>query len=79
MTNHGVCLAAIQEFGQIYDCGSCGNIHVQVGPVNITLEPKAYMQLVAMISTSAANFESWMQHKSENAPDKSTCNQKGIQ
>ena len=64
MTNHGVCLAAMNEFGQVYDCGSCGNIHVQVGPVNITLEPKAYMQLVAMISTSAANFESWMQQKS---------------
>lgn len=48
--------AAIQDFGQVYDCGSSGNIHAQVGPLNITLEPKACMQLAAMISTSAANF-----------------------
>ncbi len=61
MSNQGVCLAAREGLGQVYDCGSCGNIHVQIGPVNITLEPKAYMQFVDMISLSAANFEVWLQ------------------
>ena len=64
MQNYGVCLAALEGLGQVYDCGSCGNIHIQVGPVNLALEPKAYMQLVDMISTSAANFELWLQQKS---------------
>jgi hypothetical protein len=31
-----------------------------VGPVTITLEPQAYMQLVALVNTSAASFETWM-------------------
>jgi hypothetical protein len=35
--------------------------------VNITLEPEAYMQLVAMISTSAANFELWLEQRSNAA------------
>lgn len=61
MQQQGACLAAMEGLGQIYDCGTCGNIHVQIGPVTLTLEPRAYMQLVAMISTSAANFEPWMQ------------------
>ncbi len=86
MSNHGVCLAAMEGFGQVYDCGSCGNIHVRVGPVSITLEPTAYMQLVAMISTSAANFELWLQRKAgapDRAPgesnyDESNYNGKGI-
>jgi hypothetical protein len=56
-------LAAIEGFGQGSDCGTCGNIHVQVGPVAITIEPHAYMQMAAMISTSAANFETWLQQK----------------
>ncbi len=64
MESRGAVLAVMDGFGQVYDCGSCGNSHVQVGPVNITLEPKAYMQLVAMISTSAASFEVWMEQRS---------------
>lgn len=64
MSRHeGTILASADGFGQVYDCGTCGNIHVQVGPVAITLEPRAYMQLVAMISTSASNFEYWLQQK----------------
>lgn len=60
MSDTGVILAYTEGFGQVYDCGNCGNIHVQVGPVSLTLDPKAYMQLVEMISTSAANFELWL-------------------
>lgn len=67
--NQGVCLAGKEGFGQIYDCGSCGNIHVQVGPVTVTLDPEAYMQFVDLVSTSAANFEVWLQLKSGKGPD----------
>jgi hypothetical protein len=53
-------LAEIPGFGRVYDCGGCGGIHVAVGPVSLTLTPEAYMQLAAMIHTSAANFELWL-------------------
>jgi len=43
-------------FGPVHDCGFWGNIAFG-WPVNIAFEPKAYMQLVAVISTSAASFE----------------------
>lgn len=69
MTNQGVSLAAREGFGQIYDCGSCGNIHVQVGPVTVTLDAEAYMQFVDLVSTSAANFEVWLQLKKGNGPE----------
>lgn len=67
MENHGTLLAATKGLGSVYDCGNCGNIHLQIGAVNVTLEPEAYMQLVAMISTSAANFEVWMEQRSNGA------------
>lgn len=54
---HPLILAAIEDFGQVYNCGTCQSIHVQVGPVTINLEPMAYMRLVDMLSSSAANFE----------------------
>ncbi len=63
MTHQGVCLAAIEGLGQVHDCGACGNIHVQIGPISLTLEPSAYMQVVAMLSTSASNFELWLQRR----------------
>ena len=66
MQSKGTSLAAISGFGQVFDCGSCGNIHVQVGPMTITLEPGAYMQLVDMISTSAAHFETWLQERNSS-------------
>lgn len=56
-------LAEIPDFGRVYDCGECGLIHVKVGPVSVTLPPESYMQLVALIHTSAANFESWLLHQ----------------
>jgi len=64
MELRGNMLAVSEGFGQVYDCGSCGNVHVQMGPVSITLDPAAYMKLVAMISTSAANFELWLEQRS---------------
>lgn len=71
MHSDGTCLAAMEGLGQVYDCGSCGNIHVQVGPVNLTLEPKAYMQLVALLNQSAANFEVWMELRNGADPSPS--------
>jgi hypothetical protein len=53
-------LAEIPGFGRIFDCGACGNLHLSVGPVSVTLSADAYMQLVALLNTSAANFELWM-------------------
>jgi hypothetical protein len=73
MESRGAVLAVMDGFGQVYDCGSCGNIHVQVGPVNITLEPKAYMQFVAMISTSAASFEVWLEQRSRSMDNHPGC------
>ena len=50
-------LANIDNFGRIYRCGDCDNIHVQVGPANVSLNVEDYMQLVALVNTSASNFE----------------------
>lgn len=65
MESNGICLAARSGFGQVYDCGSCGNIHVQVGPVSLTLEPGAYMQLVALLNDSAASFETRLHEREQ--------------
>jgi len=51
-------LANIDNFGRVYRCGDCDNIHVQVGAVNVLFSTEAYMQLVAFVNTSASNFES---------------------
>jgi len=54
-------LADISGFGRVFDCGHCHNLHLTVGPVSLTLSPDAYIQLVALLNTSAANFETWVQ------------------
>ena len=60
---NGTVLGSMEGFGQVYDCGRCGNIHLQVGHVSIMLSPENYMKMVALLSTSAANFETWMEHR----------------
>lgn len=60
-------LADIPNFGRVFDCGACGNIHLSVGPVSLTLAPDAYMQLVTLIHTSAANFETWLQNRQSSS------------
>jgi hypothetical protein len=68
METTGYLLAEIPGFGRIFDCGNCGLLHLTVGPVSLTLTTEAYMQLVALLNTSAANFESWMQaNRDDNA------------
>ncbi|MEI9812400.1 MAG: hypothetical protein WDO18_06865 [Acidobacteriota bacterium] len=42
---------------------------MQVGPVTLTLDPEAFMQFVDMVSTSAANFEVWLQLKNGKTPE----------
>ena len=56
MGNPIVTLASKKEFGRVYCC-NCGCIHVQVGPVSLTLSLDDYMHFVDLIHTSAANFE----------------------
>ena len=58
-----ILLAEQPGLGRVWDCGECGFIHVSIGPVTVCLEPGAYMQLVAMLNSSAATFEEWLQHK----------------
>ena len=53
-------LAEIEGLGRIYNCGNCSHIHFQLGPMSLTLTVGAYMQLVDMVNTSAANFERHM-------------------
>ncbi len=65
MTRRGHALAEMSGFGSVYDCGACGNVHVSIGPVSLTLTPDAYMQLVALIHTSAANFELWLSRRDQ--------------
>ena len=55
-----VIFAEREGLGRVYNCGDCNNIHVQVGPVSLTLTPDAYMELVNLLSRSAANFETYL-------------------
>lgn len=59
-------LAEIPDFGQVFDCGQCGNLHLTIGAVSLTLTPDAFMQLVALIHSGAANFETWL---AQNNPE----------
>jgi hypothetical protein len=60
-------LAEQDGFGRIYRCGNCEHIHLQIGPVSLTLTLDAYMQFVSMVHTSAANFEATASWRPENA------------
>ena len=55
MENPTAVLATRENFGRIYEC-ECGCIHLQVGPVNLSLSQDAYMQLVDLVNTSASNY-----------------------
>jgi hypothetical protein len=57
MERPGTILANVENFGKIYRCGDCDNIHLQIGPVSVLLSHEAYMQLVALVNTSASNYE----------------------
>lgn len=46
-------LADIAGFGRIYECWNCPNVHLPVGPVNISFARDAYMQLVDLVNGSA--------------------------
>ena len=70
MDTNGYLLADIPGFGRVFDCGNCGQLHVSVGPVSLTLSVESYIQLVALLNTSAANFESWVQANRDEIPVK---------
>ena len=67
MESQRTMLAAMNGFGAVSYCNRCQVVHLQIAAIDIALEPAAYMQLVAMISTSAANFETLLQQR-ENDP-----------
>lgn len=58
MERQATVLANIENFGKVYRCGDCDNIHLQVGPVTVLLSIEAYMKFVTLLNTSAASFES---------------------
>lgn len=62
-------LAERTDFGRVYDC-ECGNIHVHVGPVNIAFSRNAYIELVDLLNTSAASFESLLHRVHQNGGSK---------
>lgn len=70
MSSHsaGYLLADFPSFGRVVDC-SCGNVHITVGPISVTLSHDAYMQLVAMLASSASNFEYRLQQGSRETAD----------
>lgn len=62
-------LADKPGFGQIFDCGKCGNLHLSIGAVSLTLSPEAFLELVALMHTGAANFELWLEQNRPDYPD----------
>lgn len=74
---HGYMLAEISQFGCVFDCGNCGNIHVTIGPVSLMLAPGDYMKLVTMIHSSAAGFETWLEAKRCDTEHRSDCREAG--
>jgi hypothetical protein len=62
--HRGTVFASAPGLGQVYVCDDCGNVHLQIGPVNLTLTPEAYLQFVVLLSESAANFEVWKSNQS---------------
>jgi hypothetical protein len=62
-------LAEIPGFGSVFDCGSCGHVHLTIGPVSINLAREAYVQLVAMLNSSAASFETLLHEGEKGASD----------
>ncbi len=69
MDPFGVLLAEIPDFGRVYDCGSCGNLHITVGPVTLTLMPEAYQQFVLLMHASAVSYETGIQQENGSVPD----------
>jgi hypothetical protein len=71
LDQQGCLLAEIPNFGRVFDCGECGNIHLTVGPFGVTLAPDAYVNLVALLNASASNFETWLhERRKERASDR---------
>ena len=48
MTDRACVLADAPRFGSAFGCGECGNIHLKAGPFDLTLAPKAYLELVSV-------------------------------
>lgn len=68
MEHNSYLLAEVSTLGRIYECGPCGYIHLQLGPVNITLSKESYLELVEMVNRSAANYELMLEDKRMRRP-----------
>ena len=60
MTDRGFVLADAPRFGSAFGCGECGNIHLKAGPFDLTLAPKAYLELVSLPPATEASFQTWL-------------------
>jgi len=47
----------VENFGKICRCGDCDGIHLRIEPVSVLLLIEAYIELVALLNTSASNYE----------------------
>jgi hypothetical protein len=56
MNETAMILADEEGLGRVTKC-DCGAIHVQVGPVNVTFSPDAFVQFVGLVNASLPNVE----------------------
>jgi hypothetical protein len=56
MKETAMILAEEEGAGCVTKC-ECGAIHVQVGPVNATFTPPAFVQFVGLVNASLPKFE----------------------
>lgn len=64
-------LAQAAGLGRVFLCGGCDHVHLTIGPVTMTLSEEAYMQLVSMLHSSAANFEVMMEERTRGTQEES--------
>jgi hypothetical protein len=58
-------LAEFPGLGGVFRCDFCGHVHLSIGPISIVLTRETYFQLVAMLNSSAANFEAQMEREQD--------------
>jgi len=50
-------LAINPALGAVYRCENCRNIHFDLSGIHFQVTPETYVQLVDLVTRSAANFE----------------------
>ena len=67
MNETAMILAEEEGLGRVTKC-DCGAIHVQVGPVNVTFSPDAFVQFVGLVNASLPNFEATTPVRPQRSP-----------